>query len=196
MNIEEAIREAFAGYREAVLAEDGDSAYSFVNARTRTEYDRFVRLANNATAEETRGLGLMDAMQVVILRHVAGSPSVRTMSGRDFFVFAVDNGYISRSSVEKMGLGEIIVTGDTAKAIGTLDDRPTKITLDFSREESGWKVDIMSAAAPGEAALRLIQESSGSDCIEFSAELAERLTGDPVDMDKIVLPASECDDYH
>ena len=80
-----AVQEAFRTYKSAILNNDGSLAYSSIDKNTRGAYDNYLSMALTADAEKIETLGILDKMQIIIMRHRIPKAELIKMSGKDLF---------------------------------------------------------------------------------------------------------------
>lgn len=174
---EHAIRSCFGGYKAAVLYGDGEAAAGYVNAATIVYYQRLLRLALRASAEETKKLPLVDRMTVLLIRSRVEAELLRTMDGRKLFVHAVDIGMIGKDGVIRNELGEVVVSGDHATGEHIHAGKPSGMHWRFRREDGTWRMDILSILPGATRAFQAVIRESGMTEDEFILQMVATLTG-------------------
>lgn len=174
---EKQIRSGFAAYRQALLDKSGARAVPHLDRGTIAYYDRLRSLALTAPESDVRALPLLDRLGVLRLRHTYPPTSLRSASGTDLLVLAVNEGFIGKESVEKAELGRIEVSGSEAKAQVTSSGQPTTASLRFVRESEGWRLDLMPLMAEGSRALEAQARRAGAPEDDVLLMVLERLSG-------------------
>lgn len=184
----ELIKNTFETYFHSIINDDGATAYSVIDKNTRGAYDQYIKLVLNAEEDEVRSLGLMDKFQVILIRHRLDGELLKTMTGQDLFIYAVDHGWVGKESASRLGLGDIEVEGEFAQAIAVSNGEVTKMKFDFYLEDNEWKFDIMKLTQYSEPALKMMQVSNDLSEEEFAFQMSEMVSGIPVDTDTIFNP--------
>ncbi len=175
------VRAAFERYREAVLARDGAAALDAVDARTVDYYRQSVDLALDADSAAVASLPFLDELMVLTLRHRVPPDTLRAFDGASAFVYGVEQGWISPSSVRRQRLGRVTVAGDSARAELAVDGESVpEVAFAFARERGDWRLDLTSVTALAGASLRA--QAAALDLTEgaYIALLLETVSGRPV----------------
>lgn len=174
---EDEIRSCFAGYRAAVLANDGKTAASLV-ARSGIEYfGEMQRLALYATPEKVRAESPVNQIQILTLRHRIDADTLRAMSPSELFAHGVTEGWTAKDSVQGLGLGEIEVEGDLAAAQVTRDGSPTPLKYRFVREKGVWLWDMMPTVELSNQAFKTIAAQQKVSEEDLILSLLESVSG-------------------
>lgn len=142
------VREAFLGYKTAILTGDGETAAELVTERTRTLYRGFADSALTLDKPGLDGLHVMDRISVMQLRHQMTRQQLESMSGGEIVAYAVDQGWIGKDGAARLQVGDFIVQGDSASApvLGG-DGEETLLRMRFAREDGLWRFDLVEAMA-------------------------------------------------
>ena len=111
---EEDVRAALEAYKSAILNDDGERALGLVDQNTRDWYETSLVRAREASKDEIMKLGIMDKLQVLIVRYQVPKLKLMNMTGESLFVYAVDNGWVGKNSVSTLDITEIQITDDVA----------------------------------------------------------------------------------
>lgn len=174
------MRKAFARYRSALMAKDGAAAAEAVDTGTLAYYGRIHDLALTGTAASVKKQGLIDRMMVVRIRHDVDVETLKKMNGPALFAYAVDNGWVSASSVEKAELGKVKVTGKDAKGEFVSGGRVAPFSFEFKKEAKGWRFSLLPLLSIGEPALKQMAQQSGQEENDFLLALIEKVSGKAV----------------
>ncbi|MBN1952703.1 MAG: hypothetical protein JW801_15990 [Bacteroidales bacterium] len=150
---EQDIRSCFEGYRSAILAAQGEKALDWVDKSTIRYYERMLELVFTADKTTVEQLGFMDRMMVLTIRYRVDPELLRRMDGKSLFIYAVNQGMIGKNSVSGLELGNVKVSGDSAKGIMESNGQASPYFFQFDREADGWKIDLTSVMKPAEDAL-------------------------------------------
>ncbi len=178
-----AVHECFEAYRTSILNQDGQSAVELVDSTTIAYYSEVRRLALHAEREEVEELTLMDRLMVFTLRHRIAAAELAALSGRQLFIHAVAEGWVSKNSVARVKLARVFVEGSTASAALDLGGKEAPVRFRFHKIGKEWRLDITSVfALLGQAFQRAIQEME-RDENEFIFSILEAGLGQPVSED-------------
>ncbi|MGR4874570.1 hypothetical protein [Pseudoxanthomonas sp. LARHCG66] len=178
---ETAVRAAFAAYKSAVLARQGERAADQVTTGTLREYARYRELALSAPRTELEALPMTERLQVLIIRARVPARDLRAMDGRTVFAHAVDRGWIGREGVERSELGTLQVDGDHAAArlkIGTVE---MPFDFEFEREQGRWHFNLIPLVTMSEDVFKQLARQNGVSENEMVMTLVRGLSEAPVD---------------
>lgn len=178
---ETAVRAAFAAYKSAVLARQGERAADQVTTGTLREYARYRELALSAPRTELEALPMTERLQVLIIRARVPARDLRAMDGRTVFTHAVDRGWIGREGVERSELGTLRVDGDHAAAplkIGTVE---MPFDFEFEREQGRWHFNLIPLVTMSEDVFKQLARQNGVSENEMVMTLVRGLSEAPVD---------------
>jgi hypothetical protein len=162
------IRTAFARYRQALLARDGQAAAAAVTRASHAWHERLRDLALAAPREQVAALPLADRLAVLRLRHEFTAAELAPLSGAELIAVSVAEAWSSPATLQKLELATIEATGDTATAAVARGGDATPIGFTFRREAGVWRLDLVALARAAEPTLA-----------EALAELAARTGADP-----------------
>lgn len=181
---EAAIRETFQRYKRALLDARGGDAAGLVTSETIAFYEETSMLALEAPEPEVRERPIVDRLQVLTLRHRMSAAQLRSMSGRDLFAYAVDEGLIGAEQVQTLDIGEIEVEGDTASgAIVTGAQEVDLARWRFVRQEGRWRLDLLALFPLTELALEQAADDAGLEVDELLVQALEISSGERVSPD-------------
>lgn len=178
---EQAIRDVFGTYRQAVVEKDGDKAASVLSPGTMAYYGRVQRNALFGAPDEVRALPVMERMLVLFLRlHVPREDLVR-MSPSDVVAYSVHAGWVGEREMADSDLGEVTLDPDGRSGWGDhmLSGRPTGLRYRFIREENGddWRFDLLPLLLYSNEMMRVAAEQSGMDEQQLVLELLRTTAG-------------------
>lgn len=170
-----AIRTCFDNYFAALKEGRGQDAADLVDSRTVAHYERMLDLARNADSATVAGLDAMDQIAVLSMRMVNSHGDLLNMDAREAIARSVSDGLMSDAGPEGIGLGNVEVNGNEAKAPLKMYGFPTPAKFTFRREEKGWRIDITSlfelsrqgmqqmakTTEGGNFVLQMLEESTG-----------------------------------
>jgi hypothetical protein len=135
---------AFENYRSAILNRDGVKAYSLVDENTREYYSISAKRALRLPEKETRKLNILDKINVLLARHSIDKSKLSTMNGKTFFIYAVDQGWISEESVSKIKIKVVTVNNNFGKSHLITEKGEAPFGFSFRKENGKWKIDLTS----------------------------------------------------
>ena len=178
---EEAIHQAFQRYKNAILEQDGGRAAGLVTRNTLAYHGDMRDMAIDAGPEEVLGRRIVDRLTIALYRILLDVQSLRQMSARELFVFAVDEGLIgSRSDVTGLEIGDITVSGDTASADAVSESQETRLEWEFRREGDQWKLDLEALFAISNLVLQDVARDAGLTENQLIYQTLEARTGQRV----------------
>lgn len=180
-NEADAVRAAFAGYKQAILDQDGVTALGWVDAKTLAYYGRMRELALHAERDAVARLSTMDKLMVFTVRHRIVREAVEAMDGAGLFVHAVEQGWIGKRSVVGNEIGEVAIAGTTATGTHVTGGRTSGLKWVFTKEGGRWKIDLTSNMALGDQALKAAIGMSGMGEDEFLFSMLESVSGRKVE---------------
>ncbi|MEU5692816.1 hypothetical protein [Actinosynnema sp. NPDC020468] len=169
-----AVRAAFDGYKKAALDKDGAAA-RLLSSSMRGFYDNAKKLALTGSEVDVVASGPSSAVTVYVLRAEIDPARLRSMSAQDLMTYAVEQGLIGEKSVEKLEVGEPVVTGDTAKAPVLVQGADSGMSLDFLKEDGAWRIDLSPLLALADQALAAVAKQQNLSVEQLiDATLAQR----------------------
>ncbi|MBN1671456.1 MAG: hypothetical protein JXR37_10510 [Kiritimatiellae bacterium] len=170
------IRAVFQQYRQALLTTDGALAVATVDRRTIEWYDAALKDALSLNREALARLPFVRKFTVLRLRHEFDRRTLERMAGDALFAYAVEQGWIDKSSVEKAVLAQVETTGDAAHA--SVEGQPQTPVFFFSREEDGWHFALWRTFPIVDAAIaHLLKKSHRTEddyCLKALQSLSTR----------------------
>ncbi len=178
----------FEGYKAALMAGDGETAATLVDAGTLVYFGELQRLALTADEPTLKARTFVDRLLVVSMRQVLAPADLEVLELGDLMNLAVSEGWISPETVSQLDIGAVTVSGDQAVAealsasLPTNSDDPEGFDLhyQFFREQGAWKFGFSSLV---DSLSRLVSEFTaqlGTDQDELIFLLVQSLTGKPV----------------
>lgn len=174
------VKAAFADYKTAILTDDGAKAYQLVDKRTRDWYQTSLTRALTFDREQIMQLGVMDKLQILIIRHRIDAGRLRTMSAEDLFIYAVDNGWVGKNSVSGLELDEVNITDDFATGVAIVGGKKSSLHFHFYREDGSWRMDLTELNKHAGTAFRAQIADSGLSEIDYLLEITRMISGRPV----------------
>lgn len=174
---QKAVRTAFLQYKEAILRQQGETAWQHVDANTARYYDEMRLLALNGSEEKVRALNFVNKVTVLLLRHRVGLEGLRPMTTKDVFVYAVDKGMIGRDGVLKSNVGKVRVFADKASGELLHEGKVAPFAYQFTKEDGQWKIDLTAILPSANVAMKALIEREKLNEDEFLLLLVESVSG-------------------
>lgn len=175
-----AVKEAFENYKKEILAGKGEQAVDYLDKTTIGYYEQILDLALHAPGDELDKKSIIDRLNVYSARHRVAVDRMKTMSGRDFIVYAIDNGMIGKNSVAAISIGDVTIDGTSAKGQAVANGTPTPMYFSFNKEDGVWKLDITSIFPITTDALKKVVANSDLSEDEFIFKALEMVSGGAV----------------
>lgn len=173
-NATEEVKASFQRYTEALLKGDGETAWSLVDSGTQRFYSQMPGDAVSMRRDQLQRLDYAQKMQVLRLRAEFRKQQLESLSGRDVFVLAITNGWISKSAVQSVTtLQRVSVNG--RYAVGYIPQDP-KAPFYFIYEDAQWKLSLWKLFEFANAITKQMKEESGLPDEEFLLALMRQLS--------------------
>lgn len=157
----EGIAQCFYGYQDAVLADDGERAASFVDGGVYDYYTVGARQAVTLPKVEFDTLSLQERYLILLLRHSMSLEQLENMTGRELFVHAIRNGWTGKSGMAAQELRDVSIDNDRAEASILVNGRFFGHKYYFLRDTGGWKLNLLSVYQLVEKSFAALAEKSG-----------------------------------
>lgn len=172
-----AVKACFAGYKQSILEGKGSQAVQWADSRTLDYYSRMLNMALNADSLKVQDLSMIDKLMVFTVRHRIPKEEALVMEGTSFFVYAVDQGMISKNSVINIKLGEVKIEGNFAQGEIISNGQKAPFYFHFNKENKEWKIDLTSIFPATNMGLKKVVADSGKSEDEFILNMLEIITG-------------------
>jgi hypothetical protein len=176
-NDENLVRKAFENYKSAILNENGEEAFKYINSGTANYYTYIIDLIKTADSTKIDSLSLLDKITVFSVRHRASKEEIIGMDGKSVFVYAIENGMIGKNSVENNKIGGIAINNEFATGQLIVNGQKTPFNFHFYKEMNEWKVDLTSIFPVTEKAFKQVVAASGEKENDYIFNLLDLLTG-------------------
>jgi hypothetical protein len=180
---EEAVRQTFAAYKRAILADDGPAAAALLSTGTVEWYGRVWDLTLHGSREEVEGLGTLEKLQVLRFRQRVPADELRAMSPRKLFAYAVRRGWVGKPNIAGTEIGAISAAGDTAVAKALFAGKDNGQQYRFVREGGRWLFDQLPTLQAGGEMLTAAAQQRGVTVDAFVQQLVESASGKKVTPD-------------
>jgi hypothetical protein len=171
------VRQVFEGYKQAVLSDNGEAAASFLSQETIDYYGDMQKFAVCASPQEVRTQSMANRMQVLLLRWRVPPELLPQMSELELVAYAVNQGWIGKSSVGTMNISDVTVSDSVAVAQVIKNDQPSRIKFRFLKQSGAWKFDLMPLLQVFNVAFKELATQSGIEENKFIFMMLESLGG-------------------
>jgi hypothetical protein len=176
----EEIAAVFQEYRRALLANDGQAAWSVIDSHSQDYYAEALRDALSMPRADLDRLDLLHKFMVLRFRQEFRKPQLQQLTGREVFVLGVTNGWISKSTVQEIKTLHR-VTVDDRYAAAYLQEAPTVPAFHFIREGTEWKLSLWRNFELANAAMDQARRQSSLSERDFVIELLKNVSKYAVD---------------
>ncbi|MFI5712960.1 hypothetical protein [Kribbella sp. NPDC051620] len=186
---EAAVAQAFTAYQKALVAKDGKAAASMLTGDTIAYYAALKKLALTAKEPYLRRARVSDQLAVLYLRAGVEAADLRRWSATDLAADAVRRGELNTSAIERMTVGEVKVSVDSASVTMILDGKANPFSLTFWREGGRWKFRMIPVLEAIEYAMRTQVEESHLTERQFVDKTLATILTSPDELTAVWLPA-------
>jgi len=180
---EEAVRQSFAEYKRAVIADDGATAAAQLSTATMQWYGKMQDLALHGSKEEVEQLGPLQKIQVLAFRQRVPADELRAMSPRQLVAYSVTHGWVGKVGTERSELGKISPSGSTAVANVLLGGKDSGQQYHFVREDGRWLFNQLPTLEASEDSLKAAAVQRGLPMDQFVQSLIESGSGKKITAD-------------
>ncbi|MBT3362994.1 MAG: hypothetical protein HN929_13060 [Chloroflexi bacterium] len=164
-----AVKDAYNGYLDAILAQDGTESIKYVSPSTIDYYGDMQQAALSAPEAEVRNFSLMDRMMVLIFRSIMEPSDLQQMSADELFIYAVDEGLVGED-VDSITLGAVRISGENASAAAVIDGQTLPILYEFVKSDGEWKFDLTGVITYSNQVLEELLQDNGISENDFIFE--------------------------
>ncbi|MCA9255700.1 MAG: hypothetical protein KDA33_08670 [Phycisphaerales bacterium] len=175
-----AVRECFSAYRKAVLDAEGKTSADLVTASTLDIYQKYMDHAMASDRKTIEALPLTDRLIVLSIRHRIPHEEARSMNGRTLFEYAVEHGWIGKSSVIGTKVRTVEVADGHASAAMMVNGREAPFRFRFELQDEKWRFDLTSVMTFADTAFKAAAQQSGQEENEFLNTMLEAVSRKPV----------------
>jgi hypothetical protein len=175
------VKKTFNNYKKAILEDKGAEASEWVDSKTLSFYDRMLKISLHGDSVSVQKLDFLEKLTVLMVRHRVPVNELLSMSGKDFFIYAIDQGMVGKGSVMTIDIGDVKITDNFATGQMLANGKPTPLNFGFNKENNTWKVDLTSIFPASNAGLNKMIADEGMTDIEYIFNALEMLTGRPVE---------------
>ncbi len=144
LSSEGAVMGCFEQYKMALIEKNGIDAVSVIDQNTTTYYNKILHEAKYGNLDQFTKAPIVDKILILRARTSIEKKLLKSMSGEDFFIYAVNENWVNASTITNTILGEITLDGKKAstKLRGRKGVLP--IGFNFYLVKDQWKIDLTS----------------------------------------------------
>lgn len=172
------VKKTFQTYKSSILNNEGAEAANQVDKRTLGYYKDILEKTKTADSTEVEALGLLDKLMILTIRHRASKEDIMSFNGKELFIYAIRNGMVGKNSVQGLGIGEVKIDGDFAKAQILNNGQAVPLYFHFYKENGDWKIDLTSLFPASTDAFKNVVKQSGQSENQFILNVLGMLTGE------------------
>ena len=180
---EQGVRQTFAAYKRAIVADDGAAAAALLSKGTVDWYGKVWELTLHGSKEEVERLGTLEKLQVLGFRQRVPADELRAMSPRELFAYAVRRGWVGKANIGGTEIGAITAADDTAVAKALFAGKDSGQQYRFVREGGRWLFDQLPTLEAGGDALTAAAQHRGVPVDAFVEHMVESASGKKVTPD-------------
>lgn len=190
--VDTAVRQSFAKYKQALLAADGPAAAAILSSNTVQWYEQCRTRALSMPRDELQRLSLIDQMTILKVRQDIPREKIEALDGRKLVELAVQKGWIGGESVGRLEIDSVYLKG-TAEAGISFTKLPGVVAMRFVQEDSRWRFDLTHTFGQVNAALRVAARQSGLSDTDFIISALQKGAGRTPDPRILDGPLGEAD---
>jgi len=118
------IKNCFENYKSSLLNDKAEEAYEYIDSRTSSYYSEILKKSISADSTEIENLKLMDKLMVFSIRHRTPKEKILSFDGKQLFIYAIQEGMISKNNMVGASIGEVTIDNDFAKGQLNLNGNP------------------------------------------------------------------------
>ncbi len=140
-----AVRAACRNYDETCERGNGIAFCEVISKASFERYDRLLKVALTGKRSEVKALRPSDKQDVIRMRHRATRSTLKSLEGKTFARWHVEQGWAANGYMLRIKLREIRVMDDKASGELVVEGDRTHERFTFLREDGVWKFDEPSA---------------------------------------------------
>jgi hypothetical protein len=125
-------------------------------------------------------LGVLDKLQVILVRHRIPKGELLTMTPEGLFKYAVNHGWVGKNSVSDLEIGMIDIHDDFATGVVRVSGGDSPLRFHFYKHQGMWRIDLTEMTKWGEAAIMAQIEESGASEMDYIFKITQVVSGKPV----------------
>lgn len=176
-----AIRKAFSIYKEAILTNDGEKAYSIVNQNTKDFYTNALQAALHSDSVEIASFGFMKQLITLSVRHRIPNNTASKMTGKQLFIHTINKGWINKDEVAGIEIADIESEGKYAIIQMKQNNEELPYFFHFENEKGIWKFDLTAIMDTTDRSMEMIIKNSKTTTGQFVTKALEQVSGKKTD---------------
>jgi hypothetical protein len=159
---QDAIRACFEQYKSAVLAVDGEKAYSYLDSRSKKGYDKFIIMCQEYDSAQLERESTREKALVLMTRTNISPDKIMSMDGKELFINTVVLNDLNVDYLAKMKPEKITIMNKQANMnIITKDGNVINDVFVFRKENGEWKVYMLGTIQTLADGIKKMMKDSG-----------------------------------
>ena len=138
----EKIENVWDTYLISLAERDGETAFDLLDRETIKYFELIGHYARFEDSANLQSRPIIEKIMILALRAYVPRDSLQRISGKDVIRFSVDHDL--SGEVHSAKISNIIVDGDFAKALYSVEGAPSSFVIYFSKEKGKWKVCLFA----------------------------------------------------
>ncbi|GLB53919.1 hypothetical protein NBRC110019_29600 [Neptunitalea chrysea] len=185
---EQQIRQVFTAYKEAVTNKDGITAYSLINQKTTSFYQRVWDDCKKADSITVSKYPFEEKLWVLTSRHLIPEDLANQLTVKEVFCFLLRKNWIHKEDLSMLEIGEMEIDGAFAIAQMQYNGADIPYFFQFEKEGNGhWKVNLIEMLEAAGRNVEAIIAAGNLSENKFIIESIEKISGKKTNK-KIWLP--------
>jgi hypothetical protein len=179
--VEELIKATFTGYQEAILANRGIEAVTYIDQATIDYYAHLFELVKSGSREEVEALDLVDQVSVLMARLRMKPEEIKRMTVNQFIAYSIDSGMIGKGGAARFTFSKMTeYEGDKAKAMIVSQGRQgqnASTEFLFSKENGEWKLNLTNLLEMSKKSFAQVAQNQGQTKEQFVRAILSAAAG-------------------
>lgn len=165
------VQQSFADLKAALRNENGAEAVKFATPTTLDLYEQCRRLAIDSSGADIESFSQPEVLLIFQLRWLLDAATLQSMNGNGVFSWCVDNGLISKQTLEQIELDKVQIEGTMAMATLRKQGQPVTDLVFFQLHDGIWKLDFVKIIKQVEPAFDALRKKTGKTKVETAVYL-------------------------
>lgn len=176
----DAVSAAFEKYKSAIISGDADTAIQMIDSNTKNYYKEILKVILYADETQSKTMPPLAKIALIQGRHQIPIDTLKQMSVKSYFSYAVKQGWIGKQSVSDIHIAEITVDQNVATSKISKGDKIAPFGFTFRKEDGLWKIDLTSILPASDRAFKQVIKNSGKNENAYIFAIIEKLSGKKV----------------
>lgn len=176
--VEESIRSTFTSYQDAILANRGIEAVTYLDQASIDYYAGLLKLVKSGSRKEIEALDIVDQVSVLMARLRINPEEIRNMTVNQFIAYSIDSGMIGKSGAARFAFSKMTeYKGDTARAIVLSQGQNASSEFLFLQENDEWKLNLTSLLDNSKRSFAQVAQNQGQSPKQFIESILKTAVG-------------------